>query len=109
VQQGNTKDRAVTLLLNLYERQTLLNPLDLQFILPRAQSSVPEESAERPEGESDEQPAEVLSWTDQRDEYSSSESGDSEKTKAAHQKNERFSLVQVKVCVYPNDISYAFH
>jgi len=109
VRQGNTKDRAGTLLLNLYETQTLLNPLDLQFVLPRAQSLVPGESTERPEGESDEQPAEVLSCTDQRDEYSSSESEDSEKTKAAHQKNERFSSVQMKVCVYPNDVSHAFH
>jgi len=71
-------DRAGTLLLNLYETQTLLNQLDLQFVLPRAQSSVPGESAERPEGESHEQTAEVLTCTDEPDEYSSSESGDSE-------------------------------
>ena len=63
---------------SLYETQTLLNPLDLQFVLPRTQRSVPEESAERPEGESDEQPVEVLTCTDQRDEYSNRESGDSE-------------------------------
>jgi len=41
VRQDNTKDRTGTLLLALYETQTLLNPLDLQFVLPRAQSSVP--------------------------------------------------------------------
>jgi len=78
VRQDNTMDRAGTLPLNLYETQTLLNPLDLQFVLPHAQSSVPGESAELPDGESDEQPAEVLTCTDHRDEYSSSETGDSE-------------------------------
>jgi len=109
VRRDNTMDRAGTLPLNLYETQALLNPFNLQFVLPRAQSSVPGESAERPEGESDEQPAEVLSCTDRRDEYSSSERGDSEKTKTAHQKNERVSSVQVKVCVYPNDVSHAFN
>jgi len=109
VRKDNTMDRAGTLPLNLYETQTLLNPLDLQFVLPCVQSSVPGESAERPEGKSDEQPAEVLSCNDQSDEYSSSESGDSEKTKTAHQKNERFSSVQVKVCVYPNNVSQAFN
>jgi len=90
---------------------------------------VPGESAERPEGESNEQSVEVLTCTDQRDEYSSSESGDSESeedcvddtsgfnmvmpTRAgrqtAHQMSERFSSVQVKVCgVYPNDVSPHF-
>jgi len=60
VRQDYTMAIAGTLPLNLYETQTLLNPLDLQFVLPRAQRSVPEESAERPEGKSDEQPVEVL-------------------------------------------------
>ena len=78
VEQDNTMDRAGTLPLNLYETQTLLNPLYLQFVLPHAQSSVPGENTERPDGESDEQPAEVLTCTDQRDEYSSSESGETE-------------------------------
>ena len=41
VRQDSTMDRAGTLPLNLYETQTLLNPLDLQILLPRAQSSVP--------------------------------------------------------------------
>lgn len=30
------------------------------------------------------------------------------KTKTAHQKNERYSSVQVKVCVYPNDVGPPF-
>ena len=57
-----------------------------------------------------EPPTEVLTCADKRDDYSSSETGDSEsdedfankgcKTKNAHQKKERFSLVQVKVTVY---------
>ena len=68
-------DRAGTLPLNLYETQTSLNPLDLQFVFPHAQSSVPDES---PESETDEHPVEVITCTDQRDDYSSSESGDSE-------------------------------
>jgi len=71
-------DRAGTLPLNLYETETLLNPLNLQFVITHAQRSAPGESAERPDGESDEQQAEVLTCTDQRDEYISSESGDSE-------------------------------
>ena len=29
-----------------YETQTLLNPIDLQFVFPHAQSSVPDESPE---------------------------------------------------------------
>ena len=74
VQQDNTMDRAGTLPLNVYETQTLLNPSDLQFVLPRAQRSVPEESAQRPEGDADEQPVEVFTCTDQRGEYCSSES-----------------------------------
>ena len=129
VRQDYTMARAGTLPLNLYETQTLLKPFDLQFVLPRAQRAVPEESAERPEGKSDEQPVEVLTCTDQRDEYSSSERETvsltrivqmiqvvsiwlcqhgldrGRKTKTAHQKNERFSSVQVKICVYPNDVS----
>ena len=67
-------DRAGTLPLNLYETQTSLNPLDLQFVFPHAQSSVPDES---PESETDEHTVEVITCTDQRDDYSS-ESGDSE-------------------------------
>ena len=39
------------------------------------------ESAEHLEGESDDQPTEVLTCTDQHDEYSSSESGDSKSNK----------------------------
>ena len=71
---------------------------------------MPEESAERPEGESDEQPVENT-CTDQRDEYSSSESVETVslrrivqkiqvasiwlcqqglEDKTAYQKNERF-------------------
>jgi len=73
VQEDNTMERAGTLPLNLYKTQTLFNPLDLQFVLPRAQSSVPGESAERPEGESDEQPVQVLSCTDQHDDCSPEE------------------------------------
>ena len=97
----NTMDRADTLPLNLYETQTSLNPL----------GPVPDES---PESETDEHPVEVITCTDQRDDYSSSESGDSEsdenwlqdgyvnkgwKRKSVHQQNERFSSVQVKVHV----------
>ena len=37
VRQDNTMDRAGTLPLNLYETQTSLNPLDLQFVFPHAQ------------------------------------------------------------------------
>ena len=111
VRQDNTMDRAGTLPLNLYETQTSLDPLDLQFVFPHAQSSVPDES---PESETDEHPVEVITCTDQRDDYSSSESGDSEsdenwlqdgyvnkgwKRKSVHQQNERFSSVQVKVRV----------
>ena len=55
--------------------QTSLNPLDLQFVFPDVQSSVPDES---PESETDEHPVEVITCTDQRDDYRSSESGDSE-------------------------------
>ena len=55
--------------------QTSLNPLDLQFVFPHAQSSVLDES---PESETDEHPVEVITCTDQCDDYSSSESGDSE-------------------------------
>ena len=75
VRQDNTMDRAGTLSLNLYETQTSLNPLDLQFVFSHAQSSVPNES---PASETDEHPVEVITCTDQRDDYSSSESGDSE-------------------------------
>ena len=75
VRQDNTMDRTGTLPLNLFETQTSLNPLDLQFVFPHAQSSVPDES---PESETDEHPVEVITCTDQRDDYSSSESGDSE-------------------------------
>jgi len=93
VRQDNTMDRAGTLPLNLYERQTLLNPLELQFLLPRAQSSVPGESAERPEGESDEQSAEVLTCADQRDECISSESGDSESDEDCVDDTSGFNMV----------------
>ena len=64
-------DRAGRLTLNRYETQTSLNPLDLQFVFPHAQSSVPDES---PESETDEHPMEAIICTDQRDDYSSSES-----------------------------------
>ena len=99
----------------------MLNPLDLQFVFPHAQSSVPSESAESPESESDEQPVEVLACSYQRDDYSGSESEDSEwdedggddrsgfsmhgyankgwERKSIHQQNERFSSAQVKVRV----------
>ena len=93
VRQDNTTDRAGTLPLNLYETQTLLNPLDFQFLLPHAQSSVPVESAERPDGKSDEQPAEVLTCTDQRDEYSSSERGDSESDEDCADDTSGFKMV----------------
>ena len=68
-------DRAGKLPLNLYETQTSLHPLDLHFVFPHAQSSVPDKS---PESETDEHPVEVITCTDQRDDYSSSESVDSE-------------------------------
>ena len=68
VRQDNTMDRAGTLPLNLYETQTSLDPLDLQFVFPHAQSSVPDES---PESETDEHPVEVITCTDQRHDYSS--------------------------------------
>ena len=74
VRQDNTMDRAGTLPLNLCETQTSLNPLDLQFEFPHAQSSVPDESQE---SETDEHPVEVITCNDQRDDYSSSKSGDS--------------------------------
>jgi len=93
VRQDNTMDRAGTLPLNSYERQTLLNPLELQFLLPREQSSVPGESAERPEGESDEQCAEVLTCTDLRDEYSSSESRESESDEGCVDDTSGFNMV----------------
>ena len=47
----------------------------MQFVFPHAQSSVPDES---PEIETDEHPVKVITYTDQSDDYSSSESGDSE-------------------------------
>jgi len=54
---------------------------------------MPEESAERPEGKSDEQPVEVLTCTDQRDEYSSSESGDSESDEDCADDTSGFNMV----------------
>ena len=86
-------DRAGTLPLNLYETQTSLNPLDLQFVFPHAQSSVPGESAESLESESDEQPVEVLACTDQRDDYSGSESEDSESDENGAEDRSGFSMV----------------
>jgi len=53
-------DLVGTLPLNLYETQTSLNPLDLQFVFPHTQSSVPGESEESPKSESNEEPVEVL-------------------------------------------------
>ena len=78
VRQDNTMDRAGTLPLNLYETQSLLNSLDLHFLLPHVQGSVLGESAEHPETEPYKQPTEVLTCNDQWDEYSSGESGDNE-------------------------------
>lgn len=63
-------DRAGTLPLNLHETQTSLNPLDLQFVFPHAQSSVPDES---PESETDEHPVEVITCTNQRGDSESDE------------------------------------
>ena len=75
--QENTMDRAGTPF-NLYESWTSLNPLDLKFVFRYEQSSVPDEIADSPERDSDEQPLKVLARTDQRDDYSSSESEDSD-------------------------------
>ena len=85
VRQDNTMDRAGTLPLNLYEAQTVLNPLDLHSVLPHTQGIVLDgpldESAETQMTETDEQPAETVEGAtchDQPNEYSGSDSGDSE-------------------------------
>ena len=54
---------------------------------------MPGESVERPDGGSDEQPAEVLTCTDQRDEYSSSEGGDSESDEDCADDTSGFNMV----------------
>ena len=51
------------------------------------------ESAEHLEGESDDQPTEVLTCTDQHDEYSSSESGDSKSNKDCADDTSGFNMV----------------
>ena len=86
-------DRAEALPLNLSKTQTSLHPLDLQIVFPHAQNSVPGESAESPASESDEQPVEVLSCTDQLDDYSSSESEDSESDEDGADDRSGFSKV----------------
>ena len=40
VRQDNTKDRAGTLPLNLYESETILNPLNLQLVTTGVQNDV---------------------------------------------------------------------
>lgn len=75
---GNCVDRAGPLPFNLHESWTSLNPLDLKFVFRYEQSSVPDESAASPARDSDERPLKVLARTDRRDDYSSSESKDSD-------------------------------
>ncbi|PFX11006.1 hypothetical protein AWC38_SpisGene25599, partial [Stylophora pistillata] len=70
VETGNPKKAAF--ILRTDETFGMLTA-NLQFVFPHAQSSVPDESQER---ETDEHPVEVITCTDQRDDYSSSESGD---------------------------------
>lgn len=54
---------------------------------------MPGESAEIPASESDQQPVEVLVCTDQRDDYSSSESEDSESDEDSADDRSGFSMV----------------
>ena len=95
VQEDNTMERAGTLPLNLYETQTLLNSLDLQFVLPPAQSSVPGKV----------QNVQKVSLMNSLCRFSPAPIN----MTTAHQKNKRFSSVQVNRCVYPNDVSHAFN
>ena len=83
-------DRAGTLPLNLYETQTSLNPLDLQFVLPHAINLAPGESAA---SASDEQIVEVLTCTDQPDNYSGSESENSESDVDGADDRSGFSMI----------------
>ena len=88
-------DRAGTLPLNLYEAQTVLNPLDLYSVLPHTQGIVLDESAETQTTETDEQPAETVGVTchDQHNEYSGSDSGDSESDEDGADDGTGFNMV----------------
>ena len=100
VRQDNTMDRAGTLPLNLYEAQTVLNPLDLHSVLPHTQGIVLDgpldESAETQTTETDEQPAETVEGAtchDQPNEYSGSDSGDSESDEDGADDGTGFNMV----------------
>jgi len=86
-------DRAGTLPLNLYETQTLLNPLDLQFVLPRAQSSVPGKVQNVQKVSL--MNSLLLTCTYQRGEYSSSERGDSESDEDCEDDTSGFNMVML--------------
>ena len=93
-------DRAGTLPLNLYEAQTVLNPLDLHSALPHTQGIVLDgpldESAETQTTETDEQPAETVEGAtchDQPNEYSGSDSGDSESDEDGADDGTGFNMV----------------
>ena len=89
-------DRAGTLPLNLYEAQTVLNPLDLYSVLPHTQGIVLDESAETQTTETDEQPAETVEGVtchDQHNEYSGSDSGDSESDEDGADDGTGFNMV----------------
>ena len=87
VRQDNTMDRAGTLPLNLYETETVLNPLDLHSIMPALQaspSSMPDQSDESHE-------VEVIT-TEQQDLYSDSE--DSEDSDPDETLDESFNITR---------------
>jgi len=91
VRQDNTMDRAGTLPLNLYETQTLLNSLDLQFVLPPAQSSVPGKVQNVQKLSL--MNSLLLTCTYQRGEYSSIETGDSESDEDCKDDTSGFNMV----------------
>ena len=89
-------DRAGTLPLNLYEAQPALNPLDLHSVLLYTQGIVVDESAEPQTTETDEQPAETVEGAtchDQPNEYSGSDSGDSESNEDSADDGTGFNMV----------------
>ena len=89
-------DRAGTLPLNLYEAQPVLNPLDLHSVLLYTQGIVVDESAEPQTTETDEQPAETVEGAichDQPNEYSGSDSGDSESNEDSADDGTGFNMV----------------
>ena len=73
VRQDNTKDRAGTLPLNLYETQTVLNPLDLSSVLPGVQGLAQFEGEETVEREQDVPCVDTVE-DDDEDVYSSNDS-----------------------------------